>query len=464
MRKLLPVLCLFLAFSATAQRRCGIPEYRRLLIAKDPSIAEKLNAQRASLQQVADNYLLQQRPGAFRTTASASPIPVIFHIMVTASQLDKMGGYDGVAMRCDSQITVLNRDYNRENADSSIIPCGWKPLYASVGIHFGLAHTGPMGWSTPGYDIRIIDDAPGGFNQGANGSYAEAKHNNTGGLDAWDETKYLNVWCFNFVDIPTNLGFTVSRSDVSWAPANEVGVCLNYLALGTASSAKTLNFPSGGTYNKGRTMTHECGHFFEIWHTWGDDGPGKCPWNGGADDGIADTPPEADAKYGIPTNTITCGTIYDACKDSSTVLMQPYGVASLDFMNYTDDPAMVMFTTQQAAVMASMVATGGESYSLTQHPELLLWPANAGVGMVNNNIYVSLSPNPTTGVLNIVWSSSDELKNVSIINTIGQEMTGVDMTGKKDHYSIDLSGMSKGIYFVRCNFASGNYSGKILLQ
>lgn len=59
--------------------------------------------------------------------------------------------------------------------------------------------------------------------------------------------------------------------------------------------------------------------------------------------------------------------------------MQPYGVASLNFMNYTDDVAMHMFTHDQAAVMAFQVSDSGESYSLTQHPELLLWSSRTAV-------------------------------------------------------------------------------------
>lgn len=470
MSKTLLFLCVAIIHfcsASYAQRKCGTAQLKEALVAHDPEWKQRIENQRASLQGIADKYLQQKASNAAAKTTSASPIPVIFHIVVTDAQLAKMGGYAGVELRCKSQIDALNRDFNRENGDSTLIPSGWKPLYASTGIRFALAHTQPNGWGTPGYEVKIIYTTPGGFVQNSKGDYADAKHNATGGADAWDVTKYLNIWCVNFADDFGNIGLTQAKSFTApdGSNSNEEGICLTYLAVGTQTDPPSLTFPPGGTFTKGRTLTHEMGHFFEIWHTWGDDF-GKCTWTGGVDDGIADTPPEADSKYGIPVDTIAGGTIYDACIDSSSILMQPIGVASLDYMNYTDDVAMVMFTTQQAAVMASMVAPGGENYSLTQHPDLLNWPANTGVAPMTVNNGLNISPNPSNGIFNITFNDiTDALKHISVINTIGQEVMNADMAhDSPKYYSIDLSGMNKGIYFVRCNFASGSITRKILLQ
>ena len=464
---LIYVVIVYFCSGSYAQRKCGIVQLKTALIAQDPAWEQRIEAQRASLQGIADKYLQQKAVKTAAKTTAASPIPVIFHIVVTDSQLKQMGGYEGVALRCNSQIAALNRDFNRENSDSTLIPANWKPLYGYAGIRFALAHMQPNGWGTPGYDVKIIPKDPGGFYPNSKGDYADAKHNATGGSDAWDVTKYLNVWCVNFADGSGNIGLTEAKSYTAPDGSNssEEGICITWLALGTQTDPATLTFPSGGTFTKGRTLTHEMGHFFEIWHTWGDDF-GKCTWTGGYDDGIADTPPEADHKYGIPVDTIAGGTIHDACIDSSSIMMQPIGVASLDYMNYTDDVAMVMFTNQQAAVMASMVAPGGENYSLTQNPDLLNWPANTGVAPVSVNNGLTISPNPSTAIFNITFNDiTDELKHISVFNTIGQEVTNVAIArDQQKYYSIDLSGMVKGIYFVKCNFASGSVTRKILLQ
>ena len=457
-----------------AQRKCGIQQLKAAMIARDPAWAGRLEAQRAALQGIADNYKLRQKQHvAARATAARDTIPVIFHVILNSEQLSQIGGITGIRQRIDSQIAVLNRDYNRMNSDSALIPFGWKHLYAAAGIHFGLAHTGPGGLPSPGYELKIIS-TDGFF--GADSSYPDAKHATLGrgalsqssGLDAWDVSKYLNVWCINFSDIMGLLGITVAPSFTTGAtamPAGEMGVCISYAAFGSRAALTDYYEATGYAddhYDLGRTLTHEVGHFFEIWHTWGDDG-GLCPWNGGADDGLADTPPEGDAKYFNYPDTIPGGTYFDNCRfdgvnDTQSAL---FGIGSLDFMNYTDDIAMHLFTTDQAAVMAAQVAPGGESYSLTQHPDLLQMPQNSLPAT-----QVAIFPNPTTGIVNItVDPNASALSGISIINMLGQVVARISTAGAPTgYYYADLSGLCKGIYFVRCNFASGCITRKILLQ
>jgi hypothetical protein len=135
-------------------------------------------------------------------------------------------------------------------------------------------------------------------------------------------------------------------------------------------------------------------------------------------------------------------------------------------MNYVDDIAMFMFTTDQAAVMASQVAPGGENYSLTQHPELLVWSPKTAVGLVNGEKSLNIFPNPATDIVNVLFdNNTDMLKQIEVFNVLGETVQNVMAAGQnKNNYSIDLSGMSKGIYFIRCNFASGSVTRKILLQ
>lgn len=451
MTKISVLLCGLMLYGHTgawAQRVCGAEVVKQSIIARHPEAAEKIEQQRKSLQSIANQYKQQAPSAAAKTTATASPIPVIFHVIVNASQLAELGGVDGVARRCDSQIAVLNRDYNRANGDSSLIPASFKPFYSSVGIRFGRAGTTPTGAASSGYEIKIISDD--GFNGSAT-TYTKAKHNATNGLDAWDVHKYLNVWCINFLDYPGLIGLTVAPSfvDSGWNLADDIGVCLTYNVFGARASS-TDNYPNH--FDEGRSLTHEIGHFFEIWHTWGDDG-GLCPGNpNGVDDGLADTPPEANNASGSPT-----GPVYDACSPSSTS-----GIMWMNYMDYCNDDAVHMFTIDQAAVMAAQVAPGGESYTLTQHPELSLGATDLREVPLNLNIF----PNPATNTINITFNNAkDRLMSVDVLNIMGQHMLSTNTANEqKDIYSIDLSGMSKGIYFVRCNFASGSITSKIVLQ
>lgn len=471
--------------------KCGMQVLHKAMIAEDPSWEQKLNDQRNSLQMAADYYIQYKAqqdalPADQRATTTVSAVPVIFHIICDSAQfLNDLGGTAGIIARCDSQIAVLNRDFNRQNYDSTLIPSSWKSLYGTPGIHFGLARIDPSGNCSPGYEVKIVTAT--GFSDESSAFQNEKK--TPGGLPAWDVTKYYNVWCLNFTGAASGLlGITQPKSNGSTSPYQ--GVVILYNTLGVQNSLPNNTWVT--SYNLGRTLTHETGHFFEIWHPWGDDG-GQCPtWSStatvggttcssgiGADDGLSDTPPESDAVYGAPTYTITGGTVNDCCEMHGSTNTQPIGIACLSYMDYTDDNAMHLFTTMQAAAMASMAlvstpggtgATGtgtiGENYNLTQNPSLLVACTSTGVAPSPTEINSSLSvyPNPTTGEINIsVNSTAETLNNIVVYNLLGQQVANVNGQGK-DYYSIDLSGMSKGIYFVRCNFASGSVTRKILLQ
>ena len=476
-------------------QRCGIQQMHAAMIAKDPSWTQKFLDQKAALQSAADRYNQYKAQAGDERTTTISAIPIIFHIIVDSAQFNTLGGTAGIKKRCDSQIAVLNRDFNRQNTDSNLIPSSWKDsLYGNSGIHFGLARIDPSGNCSPGYEIKILPmpavSSDTGFSN-VNWAYPEAKSVGTG-LVAWDSSRYYNVWCINFTDGAGILGITVPKSQAAsfWPGIHNEGVCILYNTLGaTVSGAGSWPLH----FNLGRTLTHETGHMFEIWHPWGDDG-GLCPWGNstcdtthsisplsmaGSDDGLADTPPESDAVFGNPTYTIPGGTIYDCCKIDSGTNKQPVGIACLSFMDYTDDDAMHLFTPMQAAAMAAMVlippitdsagATGsgtiGENYSLTQNPALLIaCPDGVKPSHTELNSSLGIYPNPTTGEVTVsVNPDAETLNEIVVINMLGQQVMMIKGSGR-DYYIFNLSGMSKGVYFIKCNFGSGSVTRKILLQ
>ena len=460
------------AMGQTSQiKRCGAQQMHKQMIEQDPSWAQKFEEQKANLETDALNYLQMTADGSLHKTTTISAIPVIFHIVVDTTQYLSMGGATGIKKRCDSQIAILNRDFNRQNSDSTLIPSLWKPLYGNVGIHFALALRDPNGVCSPGYEVKIISST--GFSN-INSAFPEAKTAGTG-LPAWDVNKYFNVWCINFTGSASSLlGITLPKIYTSGSTVNQAGVCITYPTLGKGGTGTGTFMPP---YNLGRTLTHETGHYFEIWHPWGDDG-GKCSTYSstatvnsitcvsgvGSDDGISDTPPESDAVYGTPTYSITGGTEYDCCKMNGSTNMQPMGIACLSYMDYTDDNAMYMFTTMQAATMASKVlVTGSTYYSLTQNPSLLICPT-ASVEQVSAGTSLNVYPNPTSGLVNVtVNSMAENLKEITVLNIMGQEVLTVKGQ-QKDNYILDLSGMSKGVYMVKFNFESGSVTRKVSVQ
>ena len=461
-KKLLAALLLSLTpLSAMAQRSCGYVQQYEALSATLPGFKEAAQQAQQHADSVAQAAIENKAQLQAKTTA-ISAIPVVFHIVLDSARLASIGGITGVKARCDSQIAVLNADYNRGNSDSTLIPYGWKPLFGNVGIRFGLAHTAPNGHGTPGYEIRVTSQH---FVVGTTYDYGDVKDSATGGLSAWDPERYLNIWCMYFFDQPTLLGITTPYSWTSGAgglPIFHRGICVLYNSFGKRASTRDYFNPK---FDKGRTLTHEVGHFFGMKHTWGDDPAGSCPWTpGGADDGISDTSPESDRTYGNPVYSIPGGTLYDGCKMNDTINMQPYGIPCLDYMDYTDDAAMHMFTQQQAIAMGTRaLAPSGESYTLTQHPELLDYPT--AVNEVANDQNLLLYPNPSHGSITLSYNEgSAHLNNVVVLNMLGQRVAEFNNLSGSAAYTLPLNGLTSGIYFVHCNFASGLVVRKIVLQ
>ena len=446
-KSFLLLLLVFHSALVWSQRRCGTDELKAELMAKDPAFAARF----AATRQAIESHALDVAGKPSGVSGQDITIPIVFHIVVNQSQFVEMGGNFGIIRRCDSQIAVLNRDFNGANPDTALIPTLWKPLFASVGIHFALAHTDPIGRPTPGYEIRIVPD--NGFFEG-DSSFHAVKSTVLGGLDAWDVTRYCNVWCANMFDnsgISDFLGVTVPRSFTTSSGSlqnNDVGICILYDVLGNRSSpADTFarNSKSGNYFDMGRTLTHEMGHYFEIWHVWGDDG-GLCPWTGG-NEVLPDLPPQGNNTDGNPAYTISGGTIHDNCADSAHVAMQPIGIACLDYLDYTDDQGMHMFTADQAAVMISQVnSPAGESYSVTQHPELLQWPSGSPEPVL-------MFPNPTTGTIGVSYSADlTGLAEIVVTDLFGRILKTFTPQMQSGYCTLNLRPLPDGLYLIKLIF------------
>lgn len=410
-------------------------------------IEKRVPGAKTIMRQARDEQFLEAKAKS-RTTATLSPIPVVFHIVLTQDQVDDLGGITGIDKRVQSQIRVLNEDFNALNKDSIKIPAHFKSLFGNANIQFGVAHRKPDGTSTPGYEIIIINDdgTEEGGSIGSGESFADAKYTN-GVPNCWDYEKYFNVWVVNplimGMPIPI-LGVTTPPMAMGMGfPPEELGVVLHYGAFGVRESG--VNF---FIVDKGRTMTHEAGHFFGLWHTWGDD-DGYCPDNGGDDDGIADTPPQADASSGCFT-----GIEYDACSQSGN------GIMYQNYMDYSDDDCQHMFTKEQAQVMYSSV-DGGELFTLTQHPEILQWPT--GIAGVTQKAALMVYPNPATNMLYISSENDDTIESIRLLDMTGKTVMH-NMVGSKTKHKIDIAHLPAGVYTLQCATNNGIAIEKIIVR
>jgi hypothetical protein len=234
-------------------------------------------------------------------------IPVVVHVVWNNADQNISG--DQIL----SQFEVLNQDFRRKNADLSATPSAFMPLTADAKIEFHLATVDPTGAPTSGIERRQTtvesftdDDA--------------VKSVSTGGLDAWPADRYLNLWV---CQLDGFLGY----AQFPGGPAETDGVVILHSAFGTTGTA-------AAPFHLGRTATHEIGHWLNLHHIWGDDGTGCA-----GSDNVADTPNQGGSNFGTPTFP------HVSCSNG------PNGDMFMNYMDYVDDGAMVMFTGGQASRM-----------------------------------------------------------------------------------------------------------------
>lgn len=287
-----------------AQRTCGTPQ-----AIKDATILYPVKAKMY--------FRKQSRPTAslniqqFLRGKPVAVIPVVVHIVLKNP--------DAVTdAQVQSQINVLNLDYNAENDDSSRTPAVWKSLFGDMKIQFCLAERTPDG--NPSNGIERIKTGVTEFS--ILNAVAGVKHTSSGGANAWDTKKYLNIWVCNLGNGTLGIG-----TPPGLYPDDEDGIVVQYDAFGDIGNLQPA-------YNKGRTCTHETGHYFNLLHPWGD-GDGTCS----PGDYIADTPPESGPVSGCPAFPY----LEDHCSPD------PPGVMVPNFMGYANDSCMSLFTNGQVA-------------------------------------------------------------------------------------------------------------------
>ncbi len=286
-----------------AKRTCVSHEVLERQLKENPSLALKMN----EIEAFTENAIQQGR-----LVNGKIEIPVVFNVLYRTAAENISNA------QLQSQLDVLNADFNAANADFNQVPTLFSGVKANVGITFVLD--------------QVIRKSTTKTSWGTRDTMKKAKQ---GGINPTSPTTKLNFW------VCTIGGGILGYAQFPGGSSATDGVVVDSKYVGVTS-----NSGSAYPYNLGRTATHEVGHWLNLRHIWGDTTCGS--------DLVADTPTHNTANYGVPTYPH-----YSTCSGTPVEM-------TMNFMDYTDDRGMYMFTAGQKSRIDAIFVSGGPRFSFAQ--------------------------------------------------------------------------------------------------
>ena len=417
--------------------RCASAEVYSSQMANDPVF-------KAGREQTENNVAkwIAEHPD-FEPKATVT-IPLVVHVIYFPK--DSAVEYIPVS-RVQDNINETNKDWAGLSAHSIYsFPATDK---VPTGVQFCLASIDPEGHATTGVTYTRTTDST--FNCADN--YPE-RSSTTGGCDAWDVTKYLNIWVCNMG--PYLCGLSEFPSNPN---NNKYGSTINYCFLGNPTDG------AQAPYNLGGTLSHELGHCFDLIIHRGDRGTLSCSTTTyPGSDLVDDTPTQYQATFGnngaiSPSNP---GGNFNGKGQHSTTLIDSCtntapGVLYEDFMDYTDDIDYACFTTDQVARIQAIVATDDASLITSTVG------CNTGIDELELSNNISIYPNPASSEITIDFSNYLQPDvSINVYNIIGKLVLSRDAKDVSK-ITIDMSNQSSGIYMLAIKTPSRTIINKVSL-
>ena len=281
--------------NTTAHRGCASQEVLERQLKENPAMADNMAAIERQTNQLLETG---------RLVNGVMEIPVVFNVLYRTSA-------ENISLtQLQSQIDVLNKDYAATNSDYNTSNNPYSSVRSgNTNIRFVLD--------------QVIRKATNKTSWGTNDAM---KKSTQGGINPTSPTTKLNFW------VCTIGGGILGYAQFPGGSSATDGVVCDSKYTGLSGSA---NAP----FNLGRTATHEVGHWLNLRHIWGDATCGT--------DYVSDTPTHNTANYGVPAvgHRSTC----------SGTPLEMY----MNYMDYTDDRGMYMFSVGQKTRMNALFATGG---------------------------------------------------------------------------------------------------------
>jgi Pregnancy-associated plasma protein-A len=294
------------AENTTVARACAAYDVLEEQLRRDPSLQQRMDA----IEEFTARY--EQNPAAFRLVGNDLEVPVVVNVLYSNAAQNVSDA------QIQSQLDVLNADFGGTNADLNLTS-----TYNSVKF--------TSGSSLPKIRFVRVNTVRKSTTTTSWGTNDAMKRSSSGGIDPTSPSTTLNIWVCNLG------GGILGYAQFPGGSLSTDGVVCDDNAFGTTGTASA-------PFNKGRTATHEVGHYFNLRHIWGDK---RC-----GNDQVGDTPGHTGANYGCPAAGIR-----SSCSGRPVMM-------TMNYMDYTDDACMYMFSIGQVNRMNATWAVGGPRASL----------------------------------------------------------------------------------------------------
>ena len=290
-----------------AQRTCAANDVLEEQMRQDPTLKQRMNEIEAFTRGFIENE------GMNRLLPNGTiEIPVVVNVLYKTNP-------ENISLaQINSQITVLNKDFSATNNDYNNTPSVFQSVRSGdINVTYVLD--------------QVIRKSTNKKSWQANDAMKKSQQ---GGIDATSPTTKLNIWVCNLGG-----GLLGYAQFPGGNPATD-GVVVDDEAMGTTGTAAS-------PYDKGRTATHEIGHWMNLRHIWGDMNCGT--------DFVDDTPIHTTYNFGCPSfpkNSSCGGTVHP--------------MMTMNYMDYTDDACMFIFTLGQKSRILAVFANGGPRNSFAQ--------------------------------------------------------------------------------------------------